>query len=87
MRGCEQTNGSNLSQNGPIMAQQLSVNTRLRKVLVLVLLTVRAEVGNDVEDGRGDGHVSVRVFLVCPLTTGSKNHADRPKTDASSTPG
>lgn len=32
-------------------------------------LTVRAEVGNDVEDGRGDRHISVRVFLVCTLTT------------------
>lgn len=27
-------------------------------------LTVRAQIGDHVENGRGDGHVSVRVFLV-----------------------
>lgn len=31
------------------------------------LLTVGAKVSNDVEDGRRDGHVSMRVFLVDEL--------------------
>lgn len=36
-------------------------------IYLLFVLTMRAEVCNDVQNGRGDGHVSMRVFLVLIL--------------------
>lgn len=59
------------STRGSVRHVELPQLRLLRTIALVFLLTVRAEVGNDVKDGRGDGHVSVRVFLVVSLKTGN----------------